>query len=190
MSNNIFEDGLNYEGKVTLTLKSDDHILSVKTFKNNGTALLFKFLGHCLIGHYKAVEDLLPTKIALLFNASGMPASADPEAVSAVSSFIGIRQLPSVVSTSNPAEVKVTYNFEVPRSAVFDNFNQVALYGNGVEDARNESDIKSFSAYYYLTDGEAFDTQAINNWSTTTVLLIDWELSISNKNTITEGEGE
>lgn len=188
MSNNIFGEGLNYEGKVTLTLKSDNHILSKRTYKNSGTAQLFKFLGYCLIGRYRDAEELIPAKIALLYNVASTPTSADPENVTEQSAFIGLRQQPSILSTSSPAEVKVTYSFEVPRSAVFGNFNQVALYGSGVD----TSDMKNFSAYYYLTDGstDEFDVQIVNQWSTTTVLLIDWELSLSNKNTDTNNYGE
>ena len=182
MSNNIFEDGLGYEGKVTLTLKSNDHILKSQTYKNSGTTQLFKFLGYCLIGHYSDVENLLPTKIALMYNSASTPTSATPGDVIPRSNFIGIAQTPIVSSTDDSAEVKVIYSFEVPRSAIFDDFNQVALYGDGVTDPKN--DIGNFSAYYYLTNDtrNEFDTQDISQWSATTVLLIDWELSLSNKN--------
>lgn len=183
MSHNIFEDGFGYEGKVTLTLKSNDRVIKSQTYKNSGTAYLFKFLGYCLIGHYDDVENLLPTKIALLYNNSSIPTSAVPSNVEPRSNFIGITQTPSIISTDAPAEVKVTYSFEIQRSAIFGDFNQVALYGDGITDI--DSDIGNFSAYYYLTNSarNEFEKQEISQWSTTTVLLIDWELSLSNKNT-------
>jgi hypothetical protein len=181
VSHNIFEDGLGYEGKVTLTLKNNNRVLKTHTYKNNGTAHLFKFLGHCLIGHYSDVENLLPTKIALLFNGASTPSAADPSrAESSVSDFIGMAQTPSIVSTNNPAEVKVTYSFEVARSKITGKFNQVALYGAGVA----QHELENFSAYYLLADSAKndFEIEDPEQWSDTTVLLIDWELSLSNKN--------
>ncbi len=44
MSQTTFTDGLGYEGKVTLTLKSNDRVLSTKTYKNNGNKSLKYFL--------------------------------------------------------------------------------------------------------------------------------------------------
>jgi hypothetical protein len=45
------------------------------------------------------------------------------------------------------------------------------------------SDITDFSAYYYLTDlSGKLEEQEISLWSATTILLIEWELSLSNKN--------
>lgn len=184
MSHNIFEDGLGYEGKVTLTLKSNDRVLKSHTYKNNGTAQLFKFLGYCLIGHHADVENLLPTKIALLHNRSETLANATPDNVVARSNFIGITQTPNIISTNSPAEVKVTYSFEVPRSSIIGDFNQVALYGSGITDIG--SDIGNFSAYYYLVDSakNEFEKQDVDLWSATTVLLIEWELSLSNNKNI------
>ena len=180
MSHNTFEDGLGYEGKVTLTLKSNNRVLKSQTYKNNGTANLFKFLGHCLIGHYSDVKDLLPTKVALLFNTASTPADAHLTNVEKRSGFTGWAQTPSIISTTDPAEVKVTYSFEVGRSTIYGDFNQVALYGDGCSDPVN--DIGKCSAYYYLTDNTSnnFETEAVDQWSDTTVLLIDWELRLSN----------
>jgi hypothetical protein len=177
MSSAIFADGLGYEGKVTLTLKSGGRVLKSRTYKNNGTAQLFRFLGYCLIG---ACEDseakkLLPTKILLLANDSGDPATADPTSVTQQSDWQTYAQTPTISST--PSHVSVTYNFEIPRNAIFGSFNQVALYGVGI------NHLADFSAYYFLTDAlGAFEEQKALEWSATTVLLIDWELTLSNKN--------
>ncbi len=192
MSHNIFKNGLGYEGKVTLTLKSNNRVLKSRTYKNNGTENLFRFLGYCLIGHYADVEHLLPNKIALLYNQSSSLADADPYDVVARSGFKGIAHTPSVISTGTGAgaEVKVTYSFEISKNEIFkkettDVFNQVALYGEGNIDIN--TDIKNFSAYYFLVDDITNDFAALDpmKWSETTVLLIDWELSLSNKNIAT-----
>ncbi len=178
MSHNILNGGIGYEGKITLTLKSNNRVLESRIYKNKGTAPLFQFLGKCLAGAYTEVEGLLPNQIALLYNPASSTASADEAAATAVTTLIGYTQTPSF--NDKAAEVKVTYSFEIPRTKISGDFNQVALYGAG----KTEPD-EEFSAYYYLTDGSGTDivAQHISEWSATTVLLIDWELSLSNKNT-------
>ena len=173
MSQSIFTEGIGYEGKVTLTLKSNNRVLESKTYKNSGTAHLFKFLGHCLIGSYdETAKTLLPTKIALLYNAgNGIATEVDDRSL-----FIGLAQTPTIISENN--EVRVTYSFEVPKSAIEGNFNQIALYGAGITSKAE------FSAYYYLTDDYGnLAEQTVGDWSSTTILLIEWELSLSNKTT-------
>lgn len=185
MSQNIFTDGLGYEGKVTLTLKSNNRVLKSKTYKNSGTNQLFKFLGYCLIGAYEEANRLLPTKILLLRNttANQGPAGATPTSVVPCSTWQtrDTQTTPTIISDSATSQVKVVYSFEVPRAAIESPFNQIALYGAFAEDL--SSDIHDFSAYYYLTDSRGdFELQNTASWSATTVLLIEWELSISNKN--------
>lgn len=181
MSYTNFGDGLGYEGKVTLTLKSRNRVLKKQTYKNNGTAQLFKFLGYCLLGNASEVQHLLPTQIALLHNQStGGPIGANPNNVEKRSGLLEMAHPASIVSTNSPAEVKVTYSFEIPRSAITGNFNQVALYGAGCSDP--VIDMPNCAAYYYLTDRSQadFEEENIALWSATTVLLIDWELRFTN----------
>ena len=176
MARPIFKDGIGYEGKVKLTLKSKERVLSTKTYKNKGTSQLFSFLGHCLIGSYtEAEKKLLPSKVMLLYNkAAGV--NIKSENISARSSFVGFAQIPTIVNSGN--EVLVTYTFEIPRSAIEDSFNQIALYGAGITD----NEIDKFSAYYTLTDVDGnVSAQNPKDWSSTTILLIEWELSLSNK---------
>jgi hypothetical protein len=178
MSKPIFSDGIGYEGKVTLTLKSNNRILKSTTYKNNGTALLFKFLGDCLIGSYEDAKKYLPSKLMLLYNNSGIMVDAvNATSVNACSTWQTLAKMPAIISEANPAQVKVIYSFEIPRAAISKAFNQVALYGADV------NNIDEFSAYYYLTNvqGELVPEDA-SSWSATTILLIEWELSLSNKN--------
>jgi len=187
MSKTIFSDGLGYEGKVTLTLKSKDRVLKSKTYKNNGTAQLFKFLGYCLIDAYEEAKNLLPNKILLLRNdESTNPAVAVSTNVEQCSTWQTYIQTPTIISDSSDSLVKVVYSFEVPRAAIASNFNQVALYGAGINDK------KDFSAYYYLIDNTGrLEEINVQEWSATTVLLIEWELSISNKNVeVNTNQGE
>lgn len=180
MSQNAFTDGLGYEGKVTLTLKSNGRVLKTKTYKNAGTAQLFKFLGYCLMGSYEDVKNLLPSQLMLLYNdtaAQKGPSIATARNAEPRSSLRGLAQTPIIVSEDSA--VKVTYSFEVPRASIYrGTFNQVALYGAGM----TESDFQEFSAFYFLVDDYG-DIEALNpeDWSATAVLLIEWELSLSNK---------
>lgn len=182
MSQNIFTDGLGYEGKVTLTLKSNNRVLKSRTYKNHGTALLFKFLGYCLIGEYEEVKNLLPYKIRLLNNTSRGELS--PTNVTESSYWQPYSQTPTIISDGESDQVKVMYSFEVPRNIITGEFNQIALY------SVNADDINDFSAYYYLVNtNDELETLNIADWSTTTILLVEWELTISNKNTETNTAG-
>lgn len=173
-----FSDGIGYEGKVTLTLKSNNRVLSSKIYKNKGTAQLFKFLGYCLIDSYEEAKKYLPNKIMLLKNISSDRRNPQSTSVVPCSDWQTLAKTPTIISEND--EVKVVYSFEIPRAAVEGEFNQVALYG-ALADAPTE-----FSAYYYLKDVyEELENQKIEDWSATTVLLIEWELNLSNKNTET-----
>lgn len=189
MSHATFNEGIGYEGKVTLTLKNNGRTLKSQTYKNNGTVELFNFLGNCLINKFTEAEKLLPNQILLLYN-SKSPTHAYAKSVTPQSEFIGLAQTPSIVDDPETESVKVTYNFEVANQLIEGEFNQIALYGAGKTNPGLE--VAEFSAYYFLTDDSgAFMTMSPkkDGWSATTVLLIDWELSISNKNIITEIAG-
>jgi hypothetical protein len=179
MSQTIFSDSLGYEGKVTLTLKSNNRVLKSKTYKNKGTAQLFKFLGYCLIDSYEDAKNLLPAKLLLLYNHAEYRAEATPTNVDQRSTWQTFAKMPTIISENESEQVKVVYSFEIPRAAIDERgFNQIALYGAGIEDFRD------FSAFYYLVDDidEKLKTESVQGWSTTTILLIEWELSLSNKN--------
>lgn len=192
MTHATFNGGLGYEGKVTLTLKSSDRVIKSQTYKNNGTVELFKFLGNCLASRFNEAAKLLPTKILLLYNTSSDgPLSKNARNVIYRSGFIGYAQPPTIVDDENTESVKVTYNFEVPYHMVENTFNQVALYGASKSTENISKDYTEFSAYHYLTDNNGeFDDQDVSTWSATTILLIEWELTISNKNTVVGNTGE
>ena len=140
MSKPIFSDGIGYEGKITLTLKSDNRVLKSKTYKNNGTSQLFSFLGNCLIGSFEDAKKDLPRKIMLLKNESNKEATLDEKNVKSCSVFRSYTKTPAIVNDSDLGAVRVTYSFEIPKYEVEADFNQVALYG------AETTDIKSFSA--------------------------------------------
>ena len=194
MSQPTFKDGLGYEGKVTLTLKSNGRVLESRTYKNSGTTHLFSFLGYCLANDFVNARRLLPAKIKLLYNDKSSPAHEFATSVKSRSSYQGLSQQPTIIANELD-KVRVVYSFEVPKTAIMskvsgDNnqvvdafFNQVALYRDAAtEDEDSPDGIKSFSAYYFLTNGTVFDPQSPVSWSPSTTLFIEWELIISNKN--------
>lgn len=177
MSQTILTNGLGYEGKVTLTLKSNNLVLESKTYKNSGTTELFDFLANCLAGKFNVAR--LPSKILLLFNGSDNAIKATATSCIQRSAWVSRAQAPTVDSSPANQSTKVTYNFEVPKNAIAGEFNQIALYG------ANSTEIDKFSAYYYLANSSGdFLTEDPAEWSPSTVLLIDWELTISNNNTV------
>lgn len=185
MLNTALGNGIGYEGKVTLTLKSNNHVLESRTYKNNGTAQLFKFLGYCLIDSFNEAKNLMPNKIRLLYNSSSV--GADPRNVDVRSDEQPLASSPTIISDSATQSVKVVYSFEVAKNAITGVFNQVALYGAGM----GRADYKDFSAYHYLTDSTGQpETIDASLWSATTVLLIEWELTLSNKNVETNNSGK
>ena len=189
MSHTTFNEGIGYEGKVTLTLKNNGRILKSQTYKNNGTVELFNFLGNCLINNFTEAEKLLPNQILLLSN-NKSPTHMYARNVEPRSGFIGLAQTPSIVGDPKTESTKVTYNFEVASQLIEGDFNQIALYGSGKTNPALQKE--EFSAYYFLTDDNGTFmpmSPAREGWSATTILLIDWELSISNKNIITEIAG-
>ena len=106
MSYNTITDSLGYEGKVKLTLRSNNRVLQSKTYKNSGTNQLFKFLGYCLIDAYEEAKQLLPNKIMLLYNTSGKgPGAASPYEIEPQSDFRGLAQAPSIISDSTTKQV-------------------------------------------------------------------------------------
>ena len=180
--------GLGYEGKVTLTLKCNDKVLKSKTYKNKGTVQLFRFLGYCLIGSFEEAKKLIPAKILLLHNNATYPDDDKPTEAEVRTDWQYYTQTPTIVSNSSLEQVSIIYNFEIPRAAIYGSFNQIALYGAGMN---YSADYLDFSAYYFLKDEfGGFDTQNPFDWSATTVLLVEWELTISNQNVDLQNSGE
>ena len=180
--------GLGYEGKVTLTLKCNDRVLKSKTYKNKGTVQLFRFLGYCLIGSFEEAKKLIPSKILLLHNNASYPDDAKAKETETRTNWQPYTQTPTILNDSEHEQVSIIYNFEIPRAAIYGSFNQIALYGDGMDHKANYQD---FSAYYFLKDEfGGFDTQNPVAWSATTVLLVEWELTISNQNVDLRNSGE
>jgi hypothetical protein len=126
-------------------------------------------------------------KIMLLKNEASSPATTAATSVIQGSTYKGLSQQPALIIDSTANQARVVYSFEIPKNAIIREFNQVALYPTNAGDT--DGDIQNFLAYYFLVDesGQNFATQSTDSWSASTILLIEWELIISNKNEGTEG---
>lgn len=183
-----------YSGKVTVTVVDDRKVVSRKVGHNAGGQPLFLFLAQCLCGNYENTKTLQPLKIKLFYN----NATNENDAITNIQNWVKSEgDFTSVVSASNFIFVnaagateeiedeegnkngyKAILHFRVPFSFVTHNeINQICLY------AQNESDPKSYSAYYLFTDSKDAEKLApikVNNQQASYNLIIEWELSISN----------
>lgn len=188
MLQTVLTGGLGYEGKVTLTLKNNNRVLSSKTYKNKGTVQLFRFLSYCLTDSFEEAKSLLPNKILLLYNDGEHPDTANPKNIAVRTNWQPYTHAPTIKHDNENEQVSVIYSFEINKAAITGKFNQIALYGAGMN---LETDYQDFSAYYYLKDEFGnFEPQEVSLWSATTVLLIEWELTLSNKNIGTRNNEE
>lgn len=159
-----------YEGTVTMSLRSQSgNAHYINKIHNSGTKRLFDFFIECLAGNFDIAIHQLPTKIKLLY------ANPDTGEIESKSKFIN--KLTDPVRVYNPNNTylggeAIRFSFVVPR-ALLENtpFNRIGLYA----DSTTEQDYTEYSAYCEL---DVEDT--LNLWDSAAVLLIDWDLKISN----------
>lgn len=154
---------LGYTGTVTLSQYSGTKKVTLARIQNAGTSSLFNFLSDCLIGDFDVARLNRPTKIMLVTLEEGQVAGS-------VSGFIHLRSTPEKVYSPSAGIVK--YSFIIPKDylASTNKFNGICLY----TDAIKESEFTNYAARCQV------DLSNITI-SESSVLVVDWELSISNK---------
>ena len=161
-----------YEGTVRMRVVDHGRTLYSTTLKNKGTKKLFTFLSLCLVGTY--TPSLVPKRLRLLYAVPGAKRKA-------CSSFVSLSKAPSTEIRGDSAIA--TLSFTVPRSYIYSTvdengqehaFNQIGLY------TETDYDTEEMYAYYDISEADA---QKMNpaSWSQTSLLIIDWELQLSNK---------
>ena len=157
------KNALAYTGIVKLSQYTKGKKFTVAEIHNEGGLALFNFLADCLISDFETAKADRPTKILLLkVNEEGVPMQADN------TSFIYLLTAPEKVYSENEGIVR--YSFIIPQEYfVGTNFNAIGLYPNSA----TYQDIANYAAYCTV------DT---NEWSLSisSVLVLDWELHISN----------
>lgn len=162
-----------YEGTVHVRVVDNGHTCYSTTLKNRGTGKLFEFLSLCLLGLFTKAKPLVPTKLRLLYNSPTGERQA-------CSSFVSLSKAPTSDVEGDTAAAVLS--FTVPYAYIYSAtengddkpFNQIALYSAA------ETDINEMCAYYDITAVEAASMNPAS-WSQTSLLIIDWELQLSNK---------
>lgn len=170
---NIATNSLNYVGTVIVYKYSGKKKTELTRVHNAGNSPLFSFMTDCLLGNFDTAKLKLPNKIMLL-NEYKEDNTAVLEARSA--GFIPLVSAPEKVINSQDDGSAVAYSFIVQYDQIIGNFNRIALYSRGAEDMYNYSAICEIS-----------DEDRLNNMSLSSALVIEWQLSITNKPVETPG---
>lgn len=149
-----------YTGTVTFSQYIDGEKVRLLQRHNTGTNSLFDFLADCLCGDFSVAESKRPCRIKLLNR-------SEQGEVSSVSDFLYSQTIPEKIYTDN--SISVVYSFVVPRAYLDKSFNGLGLY------ADYEKDINNYAAFCPIKDKPAS--------SNSSVLLVDWALTLSNLNT-------
>lgn len=170
MSNNlkgITKSNIEYTGIVTLSQYTKGKKFTIAKIHNVGGKSLFNFLVDCLMGDFDIARIDRPTKIALL--------NVDEEkniTAAENTSFIHLLTKPEKVYSKDEGIVK--YSFVIPQeyftagnASGAARFNAIGLYANSA------TEVEDYAAYCTV------DT---SDWeiSISSVLVLDWELHISN----------
>ena len=164
-SQGIITDSLGYTGIVTLSQKVGKKKVKIAQLHNAGGKALFEYLAACLAGDFDTAKLNRPTKIMLLSHDS------DNKIIKAKDTpFIHIITAPKIAYSSE-IEGVVEYSFTISQD-IFSGtaFDAVGLYTN----TATEQDVENYAAYCPIASEDLTDI------SLSSVLLLDWELHISN----------
>ena len=156
---------MEYTGIVTLSQYTNGKKLAIASIKNSGGKSLFDFLANCLVGDYTTANSDRPSKILLL------NVSDDDNIISAAkdATFIRLLSNPEKVYSSE-VEGIVRYSFIIPQEQfVGTKFNAIGLYTN----TKSIEDVEDYAAFCKID-------LSTTNLLMSSVLVLDWELHISN----------
>ncbi len=183
--NTQISQGIGYEGKVTLNLFKNNKLINKYPIHNTGRTPLFEFFISCLAAQWDAAYDKYPNKI-VLFRA-GADDEDDFDAAYWTEDYIvtpakGIIQASVPEKTSNKnGSCSVKYHFRIPTALIAGGnpgqITKVGLYNNLVE-------LQNPLAYIFVPT-EVQEKLASANNNPNLVIILDWELIISNKVSIT-----
>jgi hypothetical protein len=166
---NTAVNSLEYAGVVTLSQYINKTKVFTQRIHNAGGNSLFNFITTCLLGDFDEAASYLPTKIRLLKTTKDTEGNSS---IAGVSDFIYILTKPEkVISISDnitgPTGT-VRYSFSIPREFLEDaTFNSIGLYSDYAQE------VSDYAAFCEI------DTSTTGMLSST-VLVIDWELTFSN----------
>jgi hypothetical protein len=177
MIKNIASNSFDYTGIVKLSLYDGDYLVKSKEIHNSGTLFLFDFFAFCLMGSFDKARLYRPTKVKLLkvdIDEDGLETGE----VTPASGFIYLRSAPEIVHKEGNDGQTVKLSFIIPRTLISStDFNRICLFADCISNDENTE----YSAYCDLEGAEDLGINSITTWSLSSVLAIDWELTISNK---------
>lgn len=160
----IVSNTLSYTGVVKLSRYTQGKKFNIITKHNAGGKALFDFLADCLAGDFDIAKLDRPNKILLLNEDENYKLTKATD-----TSFITLMSKPEKVYSD--FEGIVRYSFIIPQDwFAGTNFNAVGLYTS----TATTDDIENYAAYCYL------GSDALSDVSISSVLVLDWELHISN----------
>ena len=162
---NVAVNSLKYTGIVTLSQYIGNKKIKVDEIHNAGGSTLFDFFAYCLLGDFDIAAHSRPKRIMLLSRPEGTS-----EYVSA-SGFLDVYSKPEKLFKSNMCTVR--YSFILSRDFLQSSdssFTHIGLYGSNAL----ASDVANFAAVCKI------NKDRWNNMSESSLLVVDWELNISN----------
>jgi hypothetical protein len=162
---NTATNTLGYTGIVTLSQYINSKKLKIAQMHNEGSYPLFNFLSDCLIGDFAIAELDIPEKIMLLSRDTAGEDYID------VSGFIYLLSKPEKVYNRSVGTVR--YSFIVPKTKLISaEFSHIGLYTRSATEAME---------YAAICEVNFSKLSKLGNISTSSALVVDWELTISNK---------
>ena len=160
---NIATNKLDYSGVVTLSTRIGSKKVQLKNVNNSGNSQLFDFLSDCLVGNFDTAKLTMPAMIKLLNK-------NDEGGYTSASGFVYLRSMPEKIIDPKSNSCIVVYSFEIPYDQVIKAgpFSHIGLYSAN----SRVSDIENYSAICEVNVAEN---------SISSVLLVDWKLTIENR---------
>ena len=187
-----YNSPISYSGKITVTVKNGNTIISKNTYKNNGGLNLWYFLCASLAGQYTNADQFRPYRIMLYYcKDETVPTSIenlDQDNFVKLTSEIPINRASEVLPIKESGKTinyTATLHFLIP-PAYFNavenaKINTVVLYGKKEPTTPNKD---NYSAYYFFAKDGAWDTPNILNLDDIKDnynIIIDWEMSVDNR---------
>lgn len=166
---NLATNSLRYTGIVTISRYNGSKKIKLVEKQNSGKYALFNFFSDCLLGDFSIAKFNWPSKIMLLEYIDNNSQGGQPHYESR-SGFIYLLNKPEKVYS--PSKSSVRFSFLVPRDLLEGTtFNSIGLYA----DSASTLEYENFAA---LVTDVRLSSQSL---ATSSALLIDWELNISNR---------
>ena len=166
---NTAVNSIKYTGIVTLSQYIGSKKVKLAQIQNEGSYSLFNFFSDCLLGDFDVARINRPTKIMLLSYITRDDQGKEiPPYYRDCSGFIYLLSRPEKVSSSGKSTVH--YSFVITRDILEGAaFDSIGLYADSENNPENYAAIAKVS------------NLNLPGLSTSSALVVDWELNISNK---------